>query len=287
VSFRHNYNFEIDPVVLSNAFDGGVLEIKIGTGPFTDILAAGGSFVTNGYNRSISATNTGNLLSGRQVWSALSGGFITTLANLPSSAAGQSAQLRWRFSTDSGNFYGGTGWYVDSIFVYDGYGCCASTPPLITLQPTNAIVPEGSNAFFQVAATGAPQPAYQWLFNGTNLPGATGALLSIASAQAANIGDYRAIATNTGGSVTSSVAHLTVLIPPPVQISNAGITVSNVAVSVSTVSGLTYRLEYKNDLLDPAWIPVAPPVPGNGGNITLYDTNTPAPPTRFYRVSAY
>jgi PKD repeat protein len=38
----------------------------------------------------------GNPLVGRQVWSGNSGGFTTTVVNLPAAAAGQNAQLRWR-----------------------------------------------------------------------------------------------------------------------------------------------------------------------------------------------
>ena len=51
LTFRNNYNLESDA---SSYYDGGVLEIKIGAGAFTDILAAGGSFVSGGYNGTIS-----------------------------------------------------------------------------------------------------------------------------------------------------------------------------------------------------------------------------------------
>src|SRR5206468_3547450 len=43
VAFRNNYD-------LQATHDGGVLEIQIGTNAFTDIITAGGSFVTGGYN---------------------------------------------------------------------------------------------------------------------------------------------------------------------------------------------------------------------------------------------
>src|SRR5207248_2369722 len=92
--FRHNYNLEA-PTTGNTGYDGGVLEIKIGAGSFTDILGAGGSFVSGGYNRTLSSSYS-NPLGGRQAWSGNSSGFITTTVNLPPSAAGQTIQLRWR-----------------------------------------------------------------------------------------------------------------------------------------------------------------------------------------------
>jgi len=45
---------ETSTSVPTTGFDGMVLEISVNGGPFQDILAAGGSFVTGGYNRTIS-----------------------------------------------------------------------------------------------------------------------------------------------------------------------------------------------------------------------------------------
>jgi hypothetical protein len=99
LSFRTSYNMESDSASVGTAYDGGVLEIKIGNGSFNDILAAGGSFVAGGYTHTI---YSGNPLAGRQAWSGSSGGFITSIVNLPSAASGQSIQLRWRCGTDTG-----------------------------------------------------------------------------------------------------------------------------------------------------------------------------------------
>ncbi len=114
VTFRNNYNLE-------SSFDGGVLEISIGGGPFSDIVTAGGSFVTGGYNMTISA-NFQNPIAGRRAWSGNSGGYLTTAASLPASAAGQSVVLRWRMGSD--NIVAGTGWRIDTISVNDGFTCC-------------------------------------------------------------------------------------------------------------------------------------------------------------------
>lgn len=95
LTFRQNYSLAASPTNSSLGLDGGVLEIKMGSGSYTDILAAGGSFVGGGYNATLVSTN-GNPLAGRQAWSGNSSGFITTVVNLPAAAAGQNVQLRWR-----------------------------------------------------------------------------------------------------------------------------------------------------------------------------------------------
>lgn len=143
LSFWNGYVTEINPTNSTDAFDGGVLEIQIGGGPFTDIIAAGGSFVSGGYTRTLDAT-TGNPLSGRQAWAGTSGGFINTKINLPAAAAGQNINLKWRLATDIGNADGATYWYLDNILISDGISCC--TPP--------------ANADLAVTQTVSPQPAF-------------------------------------------------------------------------------------------------------------------------------
>ena len=113
LTFRHNYNTE-------STYDGGVLEIKIGAGAFTDIMTAGGSFVTGGYNQTLS-TGTSNPLTGRSAWSGNSAGFVTTTVNLPATTAGQNVQFKWRCGSDSS--VSSTGWYVDSVAV-NARVCC-------------------------------------------------------------------------------------------------------------------------------------------------------------------
>ena len=106
-------------------YDGGVLEISTNGGPFVDILAAGGSFVTNGYNATL-YTGYGNILEGRSAWTGYLGGFVTTLVNLPASAAGQLVQLRWDFGRTDYGGYGG--WNIDTVSMTDGYDCCVPVP---------------------------------------------------------------------------------------------------------------------------------------------------------------
>ena len=97
LTFRQSYSLVISPTNSEVGYDGGVLDLKIGGGSYTDIVAAGGSFVSGGYNATLTTTN-GNPLAGQLAWSGDSGGFITTVINLPVAASGQNIQLRWRCS---------------------------------------------------------------------------------------------------------------------------------------------------------------------------------------------
>lgn len=106
LSFRHYFQTE-------TRWDGGVLEISIAGGPFIDILAAGGTFLSGEYNFTLN--NSGNPLSGRPAWTGNSGEFITTGITFPPAAVGQNIKLRWRIATDSAS--GGEGWYVDTISI--------------------------------------------------------------------------------------------------------------------------------------------------------------------------
>jgi hypothetical protein len=111
---------------LKTGTDGGVLEIKIGAGAFTDILTAGGTFVSGGYNAGLpNLATTKNPLRGRSAWSGDSGGFIPTVIQLPPAALGKTIQLKWRCGTDYGN--GDLlGWFIDTISITTGntYTCC-------------------------------------------------------------------------------------------------------------------------------------------------------------------
>jgi len=124
VTFHHQFNLE-------QAFDGGVLEISIGGGAFTDIVTAGGSFERGGYVELMTLPP----LTGRAAWSGNSGGFITTTALLPPKAVGQPTQLRFRDAVDLGFAPEGVpGWWVDSIHL--GVRT-PGNPPSATVTPTS------------------------------------------------------------------------------------------------------------------------------------------------------
>jgi len=78
----------------------------------------------------------------------------------------------------------------------------------ITTQPQSTTVAAGANATFSVVAVGAPPLAYQWLFNGSPIFGATSSTLAVTGVNTAKTGPYTVVVTNSIGTATSQVAIL-------------------------------------------------------------------------------
>jgi T5SS/PEP-CTERM-associated repeat protein len=157
-------------------------------------------------------------------------------------------------------------------------------PPSITVAPQSQTVAQGSNVTFTVVASGSGL-AYQWRFGGSDLPGATSSAYTQANVQPADAGIYTVVITNIAGSVTSTPATLTVanggLVPATIaHFDKAGTTTT---VSLLSVSGQTYTLEFKNSLAQAAWTAISPSTNGNGGIVSLQDP-TATVPIRFYHV---
>jgi hypothetical protein len=112
------------------------------------------------------------------------------------------------------NFAGATNSSIAVLTVSNG-------PPIITMQPTNQLAEAQQPVTFNVTAVGSLPLSYQWQLagmnltngtttNGSTISGATSATLTITNVQTNDGGNYLVIVTNSFGSVTSSVAVLTV-----------------------------------------------------------------------------
>ena len=98
----------------------------------------------------------------------------------------------------------------------------AGTPPSISQQPTNLVVILGQPAAFSAIASGSTPLAYQWRFLRANIGGATNSTYSLANSLTNNAGDYTVVVTNSLGSITSSVAALTVNCSLTTPVNGAG-----------------------------------------------------------------
>ena len=115
--------------------------------------------------------------------------------------------------------YSTRGVYTARLTVTDSFGLSSTTTrqidvqgadPVFTLLPQNQTVTAGTSVSLAAAASGSPAPTFQWVKNGSPLASATNAVLALASPTVGDSGTYAAVATNTAGVTTSSLAVLSV-----------------------------------------------------------------------------
>lgn len=87
------------------------------------------------------------------------------------------------------------------------------TAPYIVLQPQDQATPIGGNVGFNVFQAGTAPTAFQWRFNGTSLAGATASSLSLTNVQVSDAGNYSVVLSNAAGTLASSNAYLSVVVP--------------------------------------------------------------------------
>jgi hypothetical protein len=93
-------------------------------------------------------------------------------------------------------------------------------PPILITQPLDQVASLGANVTFSVTATGQDPLSYQWLFNGTNLAGATSPSLALSGVESGQEGGYSVQVSNRFGAITSAVATLRLSAPPALTVTN-------------------------------------------------------------------
>ncbi|MBC8096290.1 MAG: M36 family metallopeptidase, partial [Akkermansiaceae bacterium] len=93
--------------------------------------------------------------------------------------------------------------------------CVTPMPPFVVAPPASRIAGVSNTVTFEVVCGGSLPLSFQWTFNGTNLSGGTNSILTLADVQTNQAGAYAAWVMNPYGSVTSSVANLTVIVLGP------------------------------------------------------------------------
>jgi uncharacterized repeat protein (TIGR01451 family) len=268
LSFWHRFNTE-------DGWDGGVVEISTNGGASWADL---GSKMINGkYNGSV-GTGSNNPIGGRAAFTGLINTFFKTDINL-SSYAGQSVNIRFRFTSDDNTAPTGGGWFVDDIVLFSEpavtiksnlynssnqligvtdtitritVGCLAT---VITGQPANVTTCAGNNTSYTVAASGT-SVTYQWQVNTgsgfVNVPaaapysGGTTATLSITGVTIGMNGYlYRCvISSSCAAAINSNTASLSVGASASVTADPASSTIcegANTSFSITATGASSYQ----------------------------------------------
>ena len=106
---------------------------------------------------------------------------------------------------------GGVGGQANQIYQNGGHYQPYSVT--ISAQPAAVTKKASETAMFSVTAQGVGTLTYQWRKNGSDLPQATGATLSLGSVNKTHEGTYDVVVTDDNGSVTSEGATLSVISP--------------------------------------------------------------------------
>ncbi len=81
-----------------------------------------------------------------------------------------------------------------------------SAPVQISAMPTNQVLGPGAMLSMNAAMSTGDPLRYQWMFNGTNLPGETNATLMLSAMQPMMAGEYRVVVSNPVGVVADQHA---------------------------------------------------------------------------------
>ncbi len=196
-------------------------------------------------------------------------------------ASGSGLSYQWQFSSNGGSSWGAAKadgnttkkLSVPATLSRDGYqyrckvtnsaGTVTSSAarltvlekPSITTQPKNVKVNEGGTAVFTVAASGTGL-SYQWQYSkdggsswgNASADGNTTKKLSVPGTLYRNGYQYRCKVTNSGGSVYSNAATLTVVAKPSITAHPQNVTAAADDTAVFTVTasgtGLSYQWQY-------------------------------------------
>jgi hypothetical protein len=197
-----------------------------------------------------------------------------------------------------------------SVTASNSIGTVASLPasltvlpakPSFVLEPASVAAVAGNDVAFSSQAIGTDDNLYPithaWYFQNTRISGQTGPQLVLPAIAATNAGAYFVVASNLYGSATSTVAQLTVYVPPVLLtgLSNVVVTAgSSLTLGVTAIG--TPALGYTWTLNQPAfdYFPVSlfpptnpPTPPGTLTNTTAYITLTNIQPSQagYYSIT--
>jgi regulation of enolase protein 1 (concanavalin A-like superfamily) len=169
-------------------------------------------------------------------------------------------------------------------------GGTGNTPP--TLAPlVNRTIALGQTVTFLAEGTDFDTPA-QSLTYSLDAGAPAGAVIGPVSGQfswtptaqqAPGTNAITVRVTDSGIPPLSAARVFTVVLRLPPQITIGSPGPGQVALSFDAIVGRTYRVDYKNNLSDETWVPLAAPAPAQGNTVSVQD-QLGVNPQRFYRI---
>lgn len=153
--------------------------------------------------------------------------------------------------------------------------------PTLTLHPQETTIPVGADLSLSALAAGSNPLAYQWQFEGVNIPGAIGSSFFLSNAQESDAGGYRVRVSNAFGTTNSDTAMVRVLVPPGIAVPPTGANVDvggTVHLCVTATGSAPLRYQWrKNDVNIPgatsACFDIDPVVASSGGSYSVVIAN--------------
>jgi pectate lyase len=259
------------------------------SGTWTKLANGAGKSVTgyaSGTQYTFVMTFTRNATNGLDITATMTGGSFNNTGSAsvsyndgtPNSFTFDTFGLRPSSASDSASSFDTTLFEVEFI--------PGATPPAIEIDTQDRTALVGQDATFNVVASGTLPLSYQWYYNtNTALTNATSSTLTLTNVQLSDSGGYSVVVTNSYGSVTSSVAQLTVSTPVAASITTQPQDQSNIlpgaTATFSVVAGgsdpLNYQWYYNtNTLLTNATdsiLTITNIQPGNAGSYSVTVSN--------------
>lgn len=156
----------------------------------------------------------------------------------------------------------------------------------VSSQPISISLTNGGSTLLTAGNLGSGNGAYQWLFNGTVIPGATRSTLSLANLQWTNSGTYQVVASNALQVVFGPAINVILPPPPPFQFDTASLAYhpgsGAFQMRLTGSSGTGHVVIYSSPNLV-NWQPIFTNAPTTNV-IKFTDTRPPGGPQMFYQA---
>jgi hypothetical protein len=147
--------------------------------------------------------------------------------------------------------------------------CSTSAPPTILEQPIDHSVQEGQDTSFSVKATALLPVAYQWLYNGRAIQGATNDTLLLSVVTGPQSGSYSVLVSTSSQSIASHAAELDVR---PLRSASGVVSQaheSTLRSVLQTAQTVTFNVDGAIALSAPVLITDSTTLDGTGHNVAL------------------